>query len=119
MERRFRLTRSTDIKRVRRLGKSYAHPLIVLLMAVSDKQETRFGIVAGRSVGGAVERNRAKRLIRESLRPLLPDINPGWDVLLLARHGMDEANFTKVYNAITTLLQRAHLMMTHNHVHQS
>lgn len=119
MERRFRLTRSTDIKRVRRLGKSYAHPLIVLLLAVSEKQETRFGIIAGRSVGGAVQRNRAKRLMRESLRPLLPEINPGWDILLLARHGMDGASFIKVNNAMTTLLQRAHLLMTHNHVHQS
>jgi ribonuclease P protein component len=119
VERRFRLTRSTDIKRVRRLGKSYAHPLIVLQLAVSDKQETRFGIIAGRSVGGAVQRNHAKRLMRESLRSLLPEINPGWDILLLARRGMDTATFTKVQNTMTTLLQRAHLLMTHNHVHQS
>ena len=119
MERRFRLTRSTDIKRVRRLGKSYAHPLIVLQMAVNENQDTRFGIVAGRSVGGAVQRNRAKRLMRESLRSLLPEINPGWDILLLARHGMDNATFLKVNNALTNLLNRAHLLMNHNHVHQS
>ena len=120
MERRFRLTRSTDIKRVRRVGKSYAHPLIVLLMAESDEeQETRFGIVAGRSVGGAVQRNHAKRVIRESLRPLLSEITPGWDILLLARHGMDGATFLKVHHAMAILLQRAHLIMTHDHVHQS
>ena len=119
MERRFRLTRSTDIKRVRRLGKSYAHPLIVLQMAVNENQDTRFGIVAGRSVGGAVQRNRAKRLMRESLRSLLPEINPGWDILLLARHGMDGATFTNVHTVMTTLLQRAHLLMAQNHVHHS
>jgi len=81
MKRKFRLTRSTDFKRVRRFGKSYAHPLVVLISQPNELNISRFGISAGRSVGNAVHRNRAKRQIRESLRPLLPSIKSGWDVV--------------------------------------
>jgi hypothetical protein len=58
VKRRFRLTRSTDFKRVRRIGRSYAHPLVVLIVASNEIQQARIGIVAGKTVGMAVERNR-------------------------------------------------------------
>ena len=38
----------------------------------------RFGFVAGKAVGGAVERNRAKRLLRDAARGCAPAVAPGW-----------------------------------------
>jgi ribonuclease P protein component len=110
VKRKFRLTRSTDFKRVRRFGKSYAHPLIVLVALPNEQGITRFAVSAGRSVGNAVQRNRAKRLIREALRPLLPAISPGWNVILLSRRPMAEASFQNVQSALMDLLQRAYLL---------
>jgi len=110
VNRRLRLTRSTDFKRVRRLGKSYAHPLLVLIALPNGMERSRFGIAAGRSVGKAVERNRAKRLVREGLRPLTPQIEPGWDILLLARTSMAKSNLDSTRQALRTLLSRAHLL---------
>jgi ribonuclease P protein component len=107
VKRRFRLTQSTDIKRVRQLGKSYAHPLIVLVLLSNEQKRSRIGIIAGKAIGGAVQRNRAKRLLRASLQPLLPAINPGWDLLLIARKGMAGARFQEAQKALTVLLQRA------------
>ncbi|HEX7432129.1 MAG TPA: ribonuclease P protein component [Anaerolineaceae bacterium] len=109
MERRFRLTRSTDIKRVRRLGKSYAHPLIVLVATPNEQPTIRIGVSAGRSVGGAVERNRGKRLLRATLHSLLPDINTGWDLVFLARQGLSEATYEQTCLAVKELLKRARL----------
>jgi ribonuclease P protein component len=114
VKRRFRLTQSTDIKRVRHLGKSYAHPLIVLVVLSNEQQGSRIGIVTGRSIGGAVQRNRAKRLLRAALQPLLTAINPGWDLLLIARQGMGGAVYSETQKALTILLQRARIYQEMN-----
>jgi ribonuclease P protein component len=108
---RFRLSRSEDFKRVRRIGKSYAHPLVVL---VAQSNETaanvRVGVAAGKSTGGAVERNRAKRLLREAMRPHLEILASGWDLILIARPGLVTATLDDTRSALLNLLRRAKLL---------
>lgn len=110
MKNHFRLTRSTDFKRVRRYGKSYAHPLVVLYTTASGEPQSRVGVTAGRWVGGAVERNRAKRLLREAVRSLYPRILPGNDLLLIARAPLPAANLSLAQAALMSVLQRAKLI---------
>lgn len=110
MKHRFRLTRSIDFKRVRNQGKSFAHPLVVLVKLPSLEAHPRIGISTSRSVGNAVQRNRAKRLLRESIRPLLPRISPGWDLVFIARSRLVTTTFQDVQIAVDSLLQRADLM---------
>jgi ribonuclease P protein component len=107
MNRKYRLTRSTDFERVRRVGKSYAHPLLVLILTPSGPEGLRFGISAGKSVGGAVQRNRAKRLLREASRQLLAHIQTGWDVVLLARQPIGDASLLQIQNAVRSVFKRA------------
>lgn len=109
MKRNFRLTRSIDFKRVRNSGKSYAHPLVVLVASASTENELRVGVTAGRSVGGAVQRNRAKRLLRETMRMLLPTIRPGWDLILIARQPLPGATYQQVQAVLSQLIGRANL----------
>lgn len=110
MQHKFRLTRSADFKRVRRTGKSYAHPFIVLVVQTSEVPRVRVGVTAGRSVGGAVQRNRAKRLIREAVRPLLPDLLPGWDLVLIARPALLSKSLQEIRQVLTSLLRRAQIL---------
>ena len=110
MQRRFRLTRSTDFQRVRGSGKSYAHPLLVLVAAPSSETQSRVGVAAGKSVGSAVDRNRAKRLLREACRPLLPRLSPGNDIILIARAPAISATLAQVSEALESLLRRATLL---------
>jgi ribonuclease P protein component len=109
VKRRFRLTRSIDFKRVRNQGKSFAHPLVVLVKLPSTEDRPRVGISTSRSVGGAVQRNRAKRLLRESIRPLIPLLSPGWDIVLVARAPLVTAAFQDVQSVVELLLRRAGL----------
>ena len=109
VKRNFRLTMSTDFKRVRRFGKSYAHPLVVLVALPNEQVKPRLAVSAGRSLGGAVDRNRAKRLLREAIRPNIPSISPGWDCLFLARRPILTATFPNITSAVTALLHQAHL----------
>ena len=114
MKRDFRLTRSTDLKRVRNFGKSYAHPLVVLVAIPSTKKGLRVGIIAGRSVGGAVQRNRAKRLLREAMRSLSSRVSPGWDLVLIGRRPLLGATLQQVQAAVSQLVSRANLLPNHS-----
>ena len=109
MQRQFRLTRSTDFKRVRHDGKSYAHPLLVLIATENQLPITRVGVAAGKSVGNAVKRNRAKRLVRAATRDLYPQIESGYDLVLIARSPIIQVKMPKVRTALQELLQRASL----------
>ena len=111
MQRKFRLTRSEDIKRVRRSGKSYAHPLLVLVVLAGDEGQLRVGVAANRAVGTAVKRNRAKRLLREAIRTLLPTLPTGRDILLIARPPLVTCSIFEVREALLTLLRRAGLVV--------
>lgn len=111
MKRDFRLTRSTEFKRVRLSGKSYPHPLLVLIVYRTSQPKVRVGVAAGRSVGGAVQRNRAKRRIRACIDGLLPRLTPGWDLVLLARKPMSAARYSDIQAAIHLLLSKAGLLV--------
>ncbi len=115
MQRRFRLSRSEDFKRVRRTGKSFAHPLVVLVAQASDfNSHVRVGVAAGKTTGTAVHRNRAKRLLREAMRPLIPSIASGWDLILIARPALVSASLEDTRSALTSLLRRANLLLPAN-----
>lgn len=110
IERRIRLRRSADVKRVYDEGKSWAHPLLVLIVRPNELGFSRVGVTASRKVGGAVERNRVKRLLREAARRLYPEFETrGWDVMLIARPRLVEVNEAEVERALLSLLDRAGL----------
>ena len=110
VKRSFRLTRSTDFKRVRHSGKSFAHPLLVLYAGTSEEPGVRVGVSAGLAVGNAVMRNRAKRLLRAAMQELLPYMLPGSDLLLIARSPLSQSDLHQTRAALSNLLKRAGLL---------
>ena len=104
------MTSSTDFERVRLYGKSYAHPFIVLITHPNKMDNSRFATAAGRTIGKAVQRNRAKRILRETLRPFIPNIISGWDVVLLARKPLMDATHSDIESALKNLLSQANLL---------
>ena len=110
MQREFRLNSSTDFKRVRRIGKSYPHPLVVLVVLPNQSTRLRIGVAAGRSVGNAVQRNRAKRRLRAAIQPMLAEMKPGWDAILIARQPLLSAPFLELRQALRHLTVRAGIL---------
>lgn len=105
-----RLRRKDDFQRVRAGGRSWTNRLLVLGALASDLDHVRVGVTASRRVGGAVTRVRARRLIREAMRPWLREISGGWDLVFIARAPLGSASFQDVDQAVAQLLRRAGLV---------
>jgi ribonuclease P protein component len=112
MERRFRLTGPGDFQRVRRTGTSYSHPLFVAVVCANDLPAARIGVSASRNLGNAIRRNRAKRRLREAFRPFMADVPGGWDVVVIARPALLEAEWADVQAAVRSVLRRSGLQQT-------
>lgn len=112
MARLLRLTSATDFERVRREGKSHAHPLVVLLTCrrALASDPTRLGVTAGKRVGNAVARNRAKRLLREAARARYRHLASGWDLVFVARAPLTEVKLPEAQAAVDNLLTRARVV---------
>ncbi len=110
VKRTCRLTRSIDFQRVRHSGKSFAHPLLVLIVSPNYLPHSRVGISVSRVVGNAVKRNWAKRRIRASLDEVFDSLIDGWDLVFLARRPILDADYTEIHSAVLTVLRRAGLL---------
>lgn len=92
--------------------RSWAHPLLICSLDRSPVTElTRVGLVVGRRIGNAVTRNRVKRRLREVVRSLFPRLQPGYDVVFIARPAAASASPQELEAAVVSLLQRAGVLV--------
>jgi ribonuclease P protein component len=83
---RGRLSRSAEFERVYRQGRSTANRHLVLYAFPTHSSEPpRLGLSVSRKVGGSVERNRVKRLLREAFARAQDGLRPGQDLVVVAR----------------------------------
>ena len=109
MERRLRLRDGADFRSVRRGRRRYGSKLMRVYVAAGRCSHNRYGLVSGRQVGGAVQRNRARRLLREALRTLDPVLLQGHDLVIVAHSALVEKTSAGVNRELQRLLRRAGL----------
>jgi ribonuclease P protein component len=114
-----RLTRSADFDRVYRRGRSAASRCFVVYAFSAGPEESpaavepghaRLGVSVGRRVGGAVERNAVKRMLREAFWSLEPHLPDDHDFVVVARSGAGDVvsreGLSGVRGELSELLER-------------
>lgn len=112
LSKKYRLTGKLDFHRVRNKGRLFQGEFFGLAVYKRQDQEpSRFGFIVSTKISKkAVERNRAKRLLRESISFLLNDLNLGFDCVILAKSLLIGITFAEVKNEMLALLLEAQVM---------
>lgn len=110
-----RLRSPRDFQRVRAQGRRVSGAVLLLGYAARSEPDnvglSRIGFSVSRRVGGAVERNRVKRRLREVIRRKLARITPGYDLVITARPGAADARMETLEQDVAVLLARARLLI--------
>jgi ribonuclease P protein component len=114
LNRRYSLRDKARFRQVRQAGKSYTHSLLVLCCLPNQEAFSRCGFTVSRRIGNAVERNRARRRISEAVRLQWDMVVPGWDLVWVARPGINKAEFLELQSVCARLLRRARLLKNPN-----
>ena len=102
------LRRKADFDALGRHGTARSSRLLVLRSLRTGRPETRVGLSTPRTLGGAVQRNRVRRRLRELIRERHEiDRRPGWDLLLIARPEAATASHAELRAALGSLLERS------------
>ncbi|HWC70767.1 MAG TPA: ribonuclease P protein component [Actinomycetota bacterium] len=95
--------RSPEVRRVLDQGHSRHGRRVVLFLAPGSGQ---WAVMATRRVGGAVDRNRARRILREAWRQVSPQVTGDFDAVLVAREAIRGAKTQDLVNEMIDLLPR-------------
>ena len=101
------ITRNREFSRVYARGRSYVHPQLVLYVMKNRLGHTRVGLTATKKVGGAVQRNRARRVMREAAFATLPYDVGGYDFIFVARGRTAHCKSTQLAKTAAGLLAQA------------
>lgn len=100
-----RIRRRLEFQLVHEKGTRTPGQFMTVLFLPNDLRRNRLGVVASRRLGGAVQRNKAKRLIRQAFRLNKPAAS-GWDVVVIPKMDLLDADFTAIEADFRGICQR-------------
>ncbi len=103
---RQRLRTSAEFDRVFRRGVRLDGALFLLVAAPNDREHDRLGLAVSRRVGGAVTRNRVRRLLRESFRRLERGARASADLVIVGKPGLAGSGLEEVSRELGARLRR-------------
>jgi ribonuclease P protein component len=110
LPRAHRLRESRAFQAVYSRGRSWGDRLLALHVLPAPDDEIRVGVSVSKKIGGAVERNRVRRRLREVVRRRLGGLKRGCRLVLVARSEARHARFDELEAAVERLLSRADLI---------
>jgi ribonuclease P protein component len=111
LRRSSRLAQNRDFARVRQTGQRLVCGcLIANWNRLPDGAPPKLGVVTSKKIGGAVERSRARRLLRESFRLHQHELAEPVELVLVARNSIAGKSFAGVEKDFLAALRRASLL---------
>ncbi len=109
------LRRKDDFSSIYKRGKSIGERYIVLFYKKNGLSYNRIAFLASKKVGNSVERNRARRLMKESYRLLKENIKEGYDLIFIARNTINGRKEQEVNKSMMNALFKSKLMERTDH----
>ena len=97
------IKKTREYQKIYKRGKSFANKYLVMYILTNERTENRLGISVSKKVGNSVVRHRLTRLIRESYRLNKDLFIKGIDIVIVARTGAKDIDYSKVENALLHL----------------
>lgn len=110
MERTERLRKNKEFSRVFKLGKALVGQRIVVYTLENSLSYSRVGVTVSRKLGGAVERNQLKRIMREAWRTHEGRMRKGFDLVLVPRRKAKDASFHEISQELQQLLMQCNVL---------
>ena len=105
-----KLKQNSDFRRIYGRGEAFVNPAFVAYAFTNRSGNIRLGITVSKKIGGAVERNRAKRLLTAAFAETVGNISPGYDFVLVARTRILKTKSTQIAAALEKMLGEAGIL---------
>jgi ribonuclease P protein component len=106
-----RIKRQSDFAKARALGRRWVSGcLIANVRRRTEGGISRIGVVTGKKIGNAVQRSRARRLLRETFRLHQHELDRPVDVVLVARHSIARKKLAEVERDFLRALSQARML---------
>ena len=102
-----RLVRRGEFDAVYRAGRRRSSSHFTVFLRANELPESRFGVSIKKALGGAVERNRIRRRLREIVRCHRREIPAGWDIVIHPKSAVAKAPFAELAEELLRLLESA------------
>jgi ribonuclease P protein component len=107
MDRLYRLRGREDFARLRERGRVFRHAWLNIGVVRNELPHNRYGYITGKALGNAIQRNRVRRLLREGVRSLHERLEPGYDMLLIARSAILDRPLAEIVHTLEELARQA------------
>lgn len=104
------LKTNSDFRRAYLRGKSYTNPALVSYVVKNNAGLCRIGITTSKKIGNAVQRNRARRVIREAFRMIDFPLTRNVDIVFVARTKTIYKKSSDIYNIMLSMLSEANII---------
>jgi len=104
------LNKNHEFKRLYTKGKNAASKYVVIYSRRNNRPENRLGVTVSTKVGGAVQRNRVRRRLKEIYRLNEKDLSAGHDIVIVARVRSRFAGYGELEASVLNLLKKLGIM---------
>lgn len=105
MEKKFRIRKSMEFKKVYNGGKNYWNRNLILYTRLNKLEESRIGITITKKIGNAVVRNKIRRRIKEIYRLNFYRIKGGYDLVFIPKKNVVDISYKELESAVIHILK--------------
>lgn len=108
---RHRLVKDRDFNKIFQSGQSFKENFLSAKVVKNNSGVTRVGFSVSLKISKkSTERNKIKRRLRESVRLKLPEIKPGFDLVIIARPEIKDKSYSEIDQGVRNILRQAGLI---------